>query len=65
MNDAATLPPSGRYALLIDALCATIAATSRGGLVPVPWILVIWQRMRRMATRFTKLAEQIRAGVVR
>lgn len=44
--------------------CDMVAATSRGGRVPGLWILVIWQRMRRMGTRFASLTAQFRAGAL-
>ncbi len=64
VNDADTLSPSGLFVQLMDALCAVIAARSKGDAVSTPWILVIWQRMRWAGVRFAAAAAKFRAGTL-
>ena len=44
-----------RFALLIEALCASVAASHARGLAG-PVIVLIWGRLRRMAARFAAAA---------
>jgi hypothetical protein len=59
-------PPSvtDRFARIIDLLCRTVAAQSRGGLVPGPLIILIWTKLRRAAARFAALAARVHAGTL-
>ncbi len=62
MVSAAPLTPDDRFAAIIDGLCKAVAASlGRGGMTG-PLIILIWSRLRRMATRFTRLAARVRAG---
>jgi hypothetical protein len=54
--------PAERLALLIDGLCAAIAAQGARGLLTVPLMLLLWSRLRRMAHRARRLAIRIAAG---
>lgn len=51
-----TVPPAlDRFALIIDGLCRAVAARHRFGLAG-PLIVLIWGRLRRLATRFAASA---------
>ena len=54
--------PPARFAGIIDLLCRTVAARIAGGRLPGPLIMLIWSRLRRMATRFAALAARHEAG---
>ena len=57
--------PAVRFAALIAALCAAVAASlvrpGKPGLAG-PLILLLWTRLKRMATRVERLAARVAAG---
>ena len=63
-------PPIERFALIMELLCAAVAASNRprkpfGRLfaaVAGPLIILIWTRLRRITRRFTRLVARIQAG---
>ncbi len=55
--------PLERFVRIIDGLCFAIAARGAGGVLTVPLFFLLWQRLRRMATRATRAAARLAAGV--
>ncbi len=58
-----------RFALILGALCRAVAARGAdkrgcGGLAAGPVLVLLWTRLRRMATRFAALAARVRAGTL-
>jgi hypothetical protein len=54
--------PADTFARLIAGLCRAIAARSPANPLAWPLMLLAWSRLRRMATRFARLALRLRAG---
>ena len=54
--------PLERFVRIIDGLCDTIAARGPGGVLTLPLLLLLWRRLRRMATRATRAAARVAAG---
>ncbi len=54
--------PLARLLLIIDALCAAIAARGAGGALTTPLLFLLWRRLRRIATRATNVAARLAAG---
>jgi hypothetical protein len=54
--------PVERLVLILDMLCAAIAARGAGGLLTKPLFFLLWGRLRRKAVRAIKVAAQITAG---
>jgi hypothetical protein len=48
--------------LIIDALCAAIAARGAGWVLTAPLLFLLWRRLRRIATRATNVAARLAAG---
>jgi hypothetical protein len=44
-------------------LCDAVAARGPGGVLPTPLLLLLWRRLRRMATRVTRAAARLAAGI--
>ena len=64
----ALLAPTGladRFALIIDGLCRATAARIAVNRAMGPLIILIWRRLRRMASRFAALNARVRAGTLR
>jgi len=64
----APLAPTGlsdRFALVIDGLCRATAARIAVNRAMGPLIILIWQRLRRIAARFASLNARVRAGTLR
>lgn len=61
----AVLPtsPVERLVRIIDGLCSAIAARGPGGVLTTPLFFLLWSRLRRMATRATRAAARIAAGI--
>ncbi len=59
-----SLPPTERFAHIMAFAGQALAARSKGGIVPGLWIVVIWQRMSRMGTRFASLTARFRSGAL-
>ena len=55
---AASQPLTHRFALFIEALRHAVARRGGRGGLPGPLLVLIWSRLRRMAARFTQLAER-------
>ncbi len=62
VTQAAPLAPADRFALIIAELCRAVAAHGAGRGWAGPFIILIWRRLRRMSTRFTRLAGRIQTG---
>jgi hypothetical protein len=56
--------PADRFARLIEGLCQAIAARGAASGLAVPLMVLIWSRLRRMAARFARLADRVRAGTL-
>ena len=56
--------PADRFACLIDGLCRGHAARGAGIGLAGPLIALLWSRLRRIAVRFARLAERVRAGTL-
>ncbi len=54
--------PAERFALVIDGLCRAVAEAGGRRLLAGPLVILIWQRLRRLADRITALAARITAG---
>jgi hypothetical protein len=57
VTQSASLAPADRFTLIIEGLCHAVAW--RGGIlgrVAAPLIILIWSRLRRIATRFAHIA---------
>ncbi len=54
--------PAARLVLLLDELCAAIAARGAGGLLTKPLFFLLWGRLRRAAVRAIRIAARITAG---
>ncbi len=54
--------PAARLVLLLDELCAAIAARGAGGLLTKPLFFLLWGRLRRTAVRAIRIAARITAG---
>jgi len=52
-----------RFALIIDGLCRSFAASHARG-VAGPLILLVWSRLRRIGARFAAVAARVRSGTV-
>jgi hypothetical protein len=61
---ALPLSATDRFALIMEGLCRAIAARSAGGRVAGPLIILIWNRLSRMAVRFAALAARVRSGAL-
>jgi hypothetical protein len=61
---APALTVTDRFARIMDALCRVVAASRTERLGPGPLIVLIWTRLRRMATRVAKLAARVQAGTL-
>ena len=68
----AALPSTltGRFAFIIEGLCRVItarcaAAQGAGNVARVVIFFLVWDRLRRIAARFTTLAARARAGTLR
>ncbi len=59
-------PPAlaDRFACLVEGLRRAIAARGAGAWLAVPLMLLLWSRLRRIALRFARLAEKLRAGTL-
>ena len=55
--------PVERFVRIIDGLCFAIAARGAGGALTLPLLLLLWRRLRRMATRMTRAAARLAAGL--
>jgi hypothetical protein len=53
-----TIPftPAVRFALIIEGLCQAVARRVGLGGLPGPFIILVWSRLRRLATRFARHA---------
>jgi hypothetical protein len=60
VSTATPLTPADRFAAILDALCRAVAARGGRGWMATPLVLLIWGRLRRMATRFAGLAARPR-----
>ena len=58
-----TASPAQRFAHIIGMLCDAVAARGPGGVLPTPLLLLLWGRLRRMATRVTRAAARLAAGI--
>jgi len=58
-----TASPAERFAHIIGMLCDAVAARGPGGVLPTPLLLLLWGRLRRMATRVTRAAARLAAGI--
>jgi hypothetical protein len=58
-----TASPAERFAHIIGMLCDAITARGPGGVLPTPLLLLLWGRLRRMATRMTRAAARLAAGI--
>jgi hypothetical protein len=56
VQQTASLAPADRLALIIEGLCQAVAR--KGGITGLagPFLILIWTRLRRTATRFTRAA---------
>jgi len=62
VSPAAPGAPAERLTLIIDLLCRATAARIAGGRLAGPVILLIWTYLRRLQSRFVRLAARIEAG---
>jgi len=62
VNHATIFHPADRFAQIIDGLCQAVAARSRGNAVSGALIFLLWNRLRRFAGRFARLAATLRIG---
>jgi hypothetical protein len=56
VSQTAPLAPADRLALIIEGLCQAVAR--KGGITGLagPFLILIWTRLRRTVTRFTRAA---------
>jgi hypothetical protein len=62
-----TLSPSlaaQRFTSLIEEICHTLTKHGRARFIAAPMLLLIWNRIFRMARLFTNLAERVHAGTL-
>ena len=57
--------PCDRFPLIIEDLCRAIAAHIARDRAAGPLIILAWNRVRRIAARFTRMAARARAGTLR
>ncbi len=55
--------PHERFVRIIDGLCFAVAARGAGGVLTAPLLVLLWGRLRRMATRMTRAAARLAAGI--
>jgi hypothetical protein len=60
----ASLSPSPleRLLIILDALCAAIAARGPGWVLTAPLLFLLWRRLRRIATRAKQVAARLATG---
>ncbi len=65
MSPTASPAPAERFARIIDGLYQAVAARGAKGWLPLPLLLLLWSRLRRLSVRFARLAAQVQAGTLR
>jgi hypothetical protein len=65
MNGPATLSPIDRFVLVLDALCAAVAARFKTPPLTAARVVVIWKRIRRIRLLAQALVARIQAGTYR
>jgi hypothetical protein len=65
MNAPATLSPIDRFVLVLDALCAAVAARFKTPPMTGARVVVIWKRIRRIRLLVQALVARIQAGTYR
>jgi hypothetical protein len=56
--------PADRFTSLMEEICRVLSKHGRERFVAEPLLLLIWNRIMRMARRFASLAERVRTGTL-
>jgi hypothetical protein len=59
-----THPAAERFATLIEEICRVLSKHGRSRFIAEPLLLLIWNRIMRMARQFASLAERVRTGTL-
>ena len=64
MKPAAPLTPIDRFSRLIEALMLDVAGDVPTGWLPIPFVRIMWRRLRQLNARFFAVLARFRAGTL-